>query len=448
MNLPAFGTPAGEIVRALILGAGFLVIVALAEAWRRAASPPVEWTRKAIHTGCGLLLLVLPWWIAHVSTLAILTALALVALSVAKRARLLPSLFAVDRSSRGELFFPLAVLFLFAVARGTPVFYAISILTLVVCDALAAVLGRAYGAHPYQVTRERKSLEGSAVFLLTAFLAIELPLLLCTDLSRASAVMIAAQLALLLTAFEAISGGGYDNLVVPIATWYLLLKLTQNTALGIGIQLVAQCILLAAMLLLAKRTGFVTFSGALAAHLVLYAAFSLGGPTWTLAPALVLLGFVILDAVRRGDGAAPPAGWHVRALFHVCIVATAVLFADDALYWHGLPEWTGGRPLAALWVGTLAAPLALALEGRMGLARAGAIAWAFVAPLGLLAIRGGLRVEDLAVSALVVAFALAARRALRVGGDELRGTSAGVAVATLVVTPVALWLAGAFGARP
>ena len=109
MSLPAFGSAEGEIVRALLLGAGFAVVIALASLWRRLASPPVEWTRKAIHAGCGLLLLGLPWWIARVETLAALTLVALLGLVIARRAGWLPGLFAVERASRGELYFPLAV---------------------------------------------------------------------------------------------------------------------------------------------------------------------------------------------------------------------------------------------------------------------------------------------------------------------------------------------------
>jgi phytol kinase len=121
VTLPAFGSPAGEIVRALLLGGAFAVVIALASLWRRVAMPPVEWTRKAIHAGCGLLLLGLPWWIARLETLAVLTLLALVALMVARRAGWLPGLFAVERESRGELYFPIAVLPLFAIGRAEPV---------------------------------------------------------------------------------------------------------------------------------------------------------------------------------------------------------------------------------------------------------------------------------------------------------------------------------------
>jgi len=230
-------------------------------------------------------------------------------------------------------------------------------------------------------------------------------------------------------------------------TFYLLLKLTENTAEGIALQLLAQLVLLGAMLVVSWRTGFITFSGALAAHLVLYAAFSLGDPLWTVAPALTLAGFLVLDARNSPAG---PRGHHVRALFHACIVATVVLFVDNALTWPRLggPAWGAGRPLAAVWIGALAAPLALALRNALALrgrdsARdavlAGLAAWVWVVPAGLFAARGALRLPDLGLSALLVALALCVHALLKRRPGELRELSQSVALATLLVAPVALW---------
>jgi hypothetical protein len=47
--LPPFGTLSGELARAAIAGAGFLLLFAVAEAWRALRHPPVEWTRKLVH---------------------------------------------------------------------------------------------------------------------------------------------------------------------------------------------------------------------------------------------------------------------------------------------------------------------------------------------------------------------------------------------------------------
>ena len=77
--VPAAGTLAGESLRAALVGAGFLLIFAAAEAWRRASGPPVEWTRKLVHFAGGLLVAAFPWLFASPWTV-----LALAAISISK----------------------------------------------------------------------------------------------------------------------------------------------------------------------------------------------------------------------------------------------------------------------------------------------------------------------------------------------------------------------------
>jgi phytol kinase len=420
--LASDGSLASEAVRAAAVAAVLGLVLLAAEIWRRAANPPAEWTRKLIHSMTGLVAISFPWMFARFETLLVLAAGMIALLLVARRTGKLRSLYGVERSSLGDVYFPLAVLLLFAVGRGRPVFYAISIAALVVCDAAAAVLGREYGRHRFVVTTDQKTLEGSAAFFLSSFLVFHLPLLLATDATRWAAVLVAFQLALLVTSFEAISAGGSDNLVVPLATYYLLVKLTENTAYGIAIQLVAQLSLLLFMLLLASRTRLVTLSGAVAAHLVLYAAFSLGGPWWTVAPAIALAGFVALDRAHRDAVGRAHDPRHVTAIFYLAVVAVACLFADNSiLAWSTAPG-----PLArdhaffAPFVGALAAPLAVAatwtarvLPATRAWPRparalaAGVLAWVAVAPLGILAVRGSIDAEESAVVAAIVAVALA-----------------------------------------
>ena len=57
----AMGTAAGETLRALGVGAGFLLVFAAAEVWKRRCAPPVECTRKLVHFGGGLIVAAFPW---------------------------------------------------------------------------------------------------------------------------------------------------------------------------------------------------------------------------------------------------------------------------------------------------------------------------------------------------------------------------------------------------
>src|SRR5262249_26320802 len=157
-----------------------------AEGWHRRSHPPVEGTRKLVHCGAGLIAASFPWLFAPPWALAGVALLGAVAGVAARRG--LRSAFAVGGGSLGGDDFPLAVFVLFLIGRERPIFYLVALLTMVVADTLAAVLGQAYGKHQYLVTTQRRSLEGSAVFLLTAFLVVEIPLLLATSVERAACV--------------------------------------------------------------------------------------------------------------------------------------------------------------------------------------------------------------------------------------------------------------------
>ncbi len=453
-----------EALRAALFAIGFVLVVAGTELWYRRFAPPVEWTRKTLHVAFGLAAAALPWVLrSHWTLLALLVAIA-VPLSWARRQRLLPSLFDVQRQTHGEIYFPAGVYLLFLVASGRPVFYLVSLIMLVVCDALAALLGQRYGRHRYVVHSDQRSLEGSAVFLFTAFLGALLPLLLLTPIDRGSCVMISLQLALIVTSFEAITTGGSDNLVLPLITYYLLVKLTPRASAAVGVQLAVQLGILAATLLLARRTRFLSFSGALAAHLVLYGAFSLGGPPWLVAPALALVVLVTLDRNGQRRLSAATGGYDVQAIFYVAIVAALWLFVDNsfATLVREPGQLRSGHPFHVLFVGALAASLAVIaywnFEGvprlrKRSPAYRGLVAitlgYGTVALLGLWVLRGARLGLELGTVALVcvlgLLFCLWLRRALRPPAGStwaLRLLALGVLLATLVVLPLHLWSLG------
>ncbi len=461
---PAAGTLAGEAARAVLMACGFGLVVLGTELWYRRAHPPVEWTRKTLHVAFGIAAAALPWIIRSHWTFLVLAIAIVIPLHWARRHGHLPSLFEIERQSRGEIYFPLGVYLLFVVSADHRVFYLISLVTLVLCDALAALLGSSYGRHRYQVHLEHRSLEGSAVFFFTAFLGTHLPLLLLTPIDRGACVLISLQLALLVTSFEAISPGGSDNLVLPLGTYYLLVKLTPAGSTAIGLQLAAQLGILVAMLLIAWRTRFLTFSGALAAHLVLYAAFSLGGPTWIVAPAMALAVLLALDRAHHRRLASASEGHDVRTIFYVAIVAMLWIFADNsfATLIPSSGPLGSGHPFHVLFVGALAASLAVitywTLENMPRLRRrspgyrglvAVSLAYAAVALPGLWALRGDRVERELGIAALVCGLGLVADVSLRrlvhrpAGGPwDLRRLALGVLLATLIVLPLHLWSQG------
>jgi phytol kinase len=380
----AGGVLAHELVAAALVGAGFLTVFALAELWQRLADPPVEWTRKFVHFFGGLIAATFPWAFTYRWTVVALALLFGGIIWGTRRFGLLQSVHGIERRSAGGLFYPLAVLVVFLVGHDQPVFYLIAILALVVSDTLAALLGSTYGRQMYTVETDRRSLEGSAVFFLTTFLVTHLPLLLMAGMDPMLSVLISIQVAIIVTQFEAISLRGNDNLLVPVATFYLLVKMTPRGVEHIAGQLLAQLVIIAIIGLVAWRMRSLTLSGAIALMLFGYGAWGLGGPEWVVAPGMALLAFMGLRLLFARELPTPPARYQVVATFYVCIVATILFIANntfETLIPWAHPALRGGDPLYTPFVGVVAAQLALLLIAQMlPLRRRPAPRWQTVLP--------------------------------------------------------------------
>jgi phytol kinase len=454
--MPAYGSPAGELVRLAFVLVAFGVLFGAAELWRRHGAPPVEWTRKFVHLGGGVISGTFPWLFAHHWSVLAIALTSLVGFAIGARRQLLSSVTGVERRTRGEMWFPIGVYLLFVVARHEPAYWLIALSTLVFADSAAALLGRAYGRIEFAVGEDRKTLEGSLVFMLVTFLAVHVVLLLGTPIDRAASVLVAAQIALLMASFEAISMRGNDNIVVPLGAYYLLIKMAPASAGDIALQLAAQVALLAITMVVAWRTRFLTLSGAIAAHLVLYAAFSLGGPAWTLVPLGALAGYLALDRRFGGEHGVPHGGHQVRAIYYTSIVGVLTIFADNS-FATLLPVHESlrfGHPFQPLFVGAFAAPLAIiafemfeavpVFRGRPLFVRgAGAMGVAVLCVVGPgLAMMGGhATVETITITALATLLGLVSYIALR-GRMKLGEPAAArlrlAALATLLGTLAAL----------
>jgi len=288
-----------EVLRGVGAGTGFLLIFAAAELWRRYGNPPAEWSRKFVHFTGGLLVLAFPWLFTSRWTVLVLVSVFSVLIWGTRRAGLLKSVHGVTRESHGSLFYPLAVVILFVIAYDQPAFYLASALALVVSDTAAALVGSAYGRTWYDIGQDRRSLEGSVSFFLVTFLAVHLTLLLMTEIDPSVSVLVAVQVAAVVTLFEGVSLHGSDNLLVPLATYHLLLRLTPESPAVIAGHTGVLVAILVLLSLPARRSRLMKASGVMAASLVFYLVYSMAGPEWMLAPALGLVGIVGMRARGR-----------------------------------------------------------------------------------------------------------------------------------------------------
>ena len=160
--------------------------------------------RPVIHVACGLLSTIAPIWLTR-SEIIGLALFFTTAMLVSMRISLLRSIHGVERTSWGELFFPLGIALAAALyLPASPHLYTLSVLVLATSDPLANVLGsRAMGGR----LLFGKSLLGSLVFFGSslAICLVFLPALQALLVSTA------------LTITEAISPFGSDNLTIVAA---------------------------------------------------------------------------------------------------------------------------------------------------------------------------------------------------------------------------------------
>ena len=450
--LAAFAPAPGDLRGAAVLSAVFLVLLAVAELWRRLGGARPEWSRKLVHLAGGVTCLAFPFLVrSPVVVLGMAVALTAV-FALGGRWGVLQSLHGIDRPSRGAEYYPLAVFLVFLVAQDRPWLYVSAVLVLAVADAFAALVGSRYGAVRYEVEDEQKSLEGSLVFLVIAFLAIHLPVLLMTDLPRGLTVLAALLVAVLVTGFEAISLRGADNLFVPVAVVVILAKITSKPLSEVVFQCLSLAVICLVLGLAVRRFRSFNAGGAITFILFAYGAWSLGSWHWALP---VFVGFVVfaLSWMREGPERRL-AGVRTRTVARALVVPFAVLALANGL---GRGAALFGPYLAACGaVLAQAAPAPARVQGLRGPLRsaarglgAGILAWAVTA-LPAWAVQPGVRwLAPAAAGAVVVAVAVAGALLDRrdPAGARDRGWTARrflLAVAAVAV----LWAVQAAGLAP
>lgn len=281
-----------DLMAVVAVMGGAVILLFLLSLCRRFA-PNAEGLRKLAHLGTGLLAMSFPWIFSSLAPVLLVCGLALallIAISVipAVRVRLGATLYSVGRSSRGEFYFPVAVAMVFALARGDKLLYLIPLLVLTLADAVAAVLGSIYVKMPYEGIGGNKSVEGSVAFFTVAFFAVHVPLLLWSEMSRPQTLLVALDIALVVTLLEAVSWHGLDNLVIPLGVLLLLHVYTALPLRFLVYRMIAAVLLLILVVLYRSHTTLQD-TALIAASLVLYASWGAGGWRWLVAPALLLL---------------------------------------------------------------------------------------------------------------------------------------------------------------
>jgi phytol kinase len=331
---------AHEALWIVIISGLFLLVFLIADCWQRFGNPKPETTRKFVHMAGGLIALGFPLvFHSHWSVLILCVGFVTI-IATTKKLGLLPCVHGVERQSEGGIYHPIAiyVCFLLASVLQQPVFYVLSILVLSVSDALAALIGKTYGFKLYCVEEDHKSFEGSIIFFLATFLIVQLGLLLYTPTGRLESVLIALLIAILVTAFEAISLGGADNLFIPLSVFFLLAKNIAKTPEELGWQFLIQAGILGLAYAIASPAKKLGGTGILVLALFAYAIVTLANPYWCL-PLLVGTILIANTTLFLEKAKNPNELKSIRPVFYAVVVPLCwvllnnLTFTVFSLYW-------------------------------------------------------------------------------------------------------------------
>lgn len=293
---------------ALVLAAQGAVVAVTIFLRRRGALGP-EASRKAVHIGSGVVALPLPWLFADVWPVLALcaasaTALVVVRLRPALRDGVGAALHAVERTSWGEVLFPVSIGALFALAHGEPAMYVIPLAVLTFADAAAALVGTRVGLVRFRTAEAQKSVAGSLAFLAVTF-GVTLAALLAFDVATVQrALLLAAISSVLLTLLEAVSFRGLDNLLLPVLGYVMLrVELPLEAPLLVARLAVAGLLLVGVLAIRPKRA--LLADAALATALFAYACWAIGGPRWLVAPLTAFVALTVAFRHGRGEGIHP-----------------------------------------------------------------------------------------------------------------------------------------------
>lgn len=204
--------------------------------------------------------------------------------------------------SWGIFYLPLAytlmILFLFP-ANETAIFS--SMLILGVADSLAAAVGSFKANKYYKLTGDQKSLVGSVTFFLSTFMIIVLfsSTQFLNNILLIDIVLVAFTSGLLLTAIEAISSKGIDNLTVPLFASILFLVVNENFSQEFILNLFLGVILAGMVAVVSIKYKFLTLSGSVATFILAGFIFGFGGWKWSIPIMTFFILSSLLSKVRK-----------------------------------------------------------------------------------------------------------------------------------------------------
>ena len=280
-----------------IVLAGLASFIGAGEAVRSALRWSPEFTRKLVHICVGVLIFFAPAIFTSAVPAMLLAVVFIIINLLAIRFGFLKGMHNTERSSYGTVYYPLAFLILVILFwHRAPMILSLSILVLALGDAAAAIVGEAI-RNPaiYELSGDRKSLQGSAVMLVVSFLVLFSGIPIAFHQGGGVAIAAAGVAAVTATAWEGLSSRGLDNLTIPLSVAFVLSAyfipgLAESGRFTVGAVL---ALVIAAG---AWKMRVLAPSGAVATFLLALLLFGTGGWKWTVP---ILTFFVLSSFLSR-----------------------------------------------------------------------------------------------------------------------------------------------------
>lgn len=183
-----------------------------------------ERARKFIHILAGVWMAFWPFYLPF-DGIFLLGTFSLVLLLYSRFTNLFHAIYAVKRTTYGEIFFAVGIMTCAFIAKDAWIFTT-AILLLALADGGAAVVGRFWGiGNQYNVFGSKellKSWAGTAAFIILAYVAVLLGVLVGGNSTFQDNPHVFLFLPVLLSAVENVSPFGFDNFATPLLATIIL----------------------------------------------------------------------------------------------------------------------------------------------------------------------------------------------------------------------------------
>lgn len=201
------------------------IILGLGEGLRRGLHLSVEFTRKFVHIGVGMISFALVALFKTWQWAIIPPAIFVIINYISYRRQIFSGMETGEKGQLGTVYFPISFVVLIPLLWQFPAILVTSLMPMTWGDAFAAIIGQRYGAHKFHVVGQMRSLEGSIAMFVFSFVAVAITFLVFYA-PIATALVTALIVAFVATLVEAFSPFGLDNLSVPITSAILLMLLS------------------------------------------------------------------------------------------------------------------------------------------------------------------------------------------------------------------------------